>query len=225
MKILEKSDEKISFVEEIDESLANAIRRSILEVPVLAIDEVEFYKNDSSLYDEILALRLGLTPIAPGKKIKKSEAIKIKLKGKGEGVVYARQLEGNIDVIYPDIPLTYLSGAQEIELVATAKQGTGLEHTKYSPGLVYYSHYPKISEIGKQENAIEIDESEFNDIKDINEKSYDYLGEVVKNKNNYLKIEEGKELIFNIESWGQLKAKDIFTEAVKALKNNLKSVK
>lgn len=45
MKILTKSNEKISFVEEVDESLANAIRRSVLEIPVLAIDEVEFFKK------------------------------------------------------------------------------------------------------------------------------------------------------------------------------------
>ena len=46
-----------------DESLANAVRRSVAEVPTLAIDEVEIYKNDSPLYDEMLALRLGLVPL------------------------------------------------------------------------------------------------------------------------------------------------------------------
>ena len=60
MKIIQKQEDKIAFVEEVDESLANSIRRSALEIPILAIDDVEFRKNDSVLYDEVMALRLGL---------------------------------------------------------------------------------------------------------------------------------------------------------------------
>ena len=42
IKIISKNKEKIVFETDIGESLANAIRRSVLEIPVLAIDEVEF---------------------------------------------------------------------------------------------------------------------------------------------------------------------------------------
>ena len=40
MEILEKSDDRIVLRLEANETLANAIRRSVAEVPVLAIDEV-----------------------------------------------------------------------------------------------------------------------------------------------------------------------------------------
>ena len=55
--------DKLIIRSEISESLANAIRRSVSEVSTLAISEVEIFKNDSALYDEMLAHRVGLVPI------------------------------------------------------------------------------------------------------------------------------------------------------------------
>ena len=63
--IIELSDRKARFVlSGVSTAFANAIRRSILsEVPVLAIDDVNIYDNTSVLFDEQLALRLGLIPL------------------------------------------------------------------------------------------------------------------------------------------------------------------
>ena len=60
MEIIQKTAEKLILRMPANESLANAIRRSVSEVPTLAIEEVEIFKNDSALYDEMLAHRLGL---------------------------------------------------------------------------------------------------------------------------------------------------------------------
>ena len=61
MEMKENTSKKITFISDLNISLANAIRRSVNEIPILAIDEVDIYKNDSALYDEIVAQRLGLT--------------------------------------------------------------------------------------------------------------------------------------------------------------------
>jgi len=45
-------------------AFANALRRGIVnETPTMAIHRVEFRKNSSTLYDEMVAHRLGLIPL------------------------------------------------------------------------------------------------------------------------------------------------------------------
>jgi len=63
MKLIEKKEDYVTFTAGIDESLANAIRRYVNQIPALAVDEVEFLKNDSALYDETIAHRMKQLPI------------------------------------------------------------------------------------------------------------------------------------------------------------------
>jgi DNA-directed RNA polymerase subunit D len=203
----DKKAQILSFVTDMNISLANAIRRSVLEIPIMAIDEVEIFKNDSALYDEIIAHRLGLVPIKTEKAIKET---KFKLKVKGPATVYSTDIEPSIGVDYK-IPITVLDKEQEIEIVADARLGKGIDHIKFSPGLLFYKHnidedlldYVHIDENGK----VNFDEEELND-KGISE-------EKIK------KIENVHELLFNIESWGQLEVKDIFIKAIEVLDENL----
>ena len=61
---LEQKPNRISFlIKGVDNTIVNTYRRFIIEIPSLAIDTVEFSKNDSALYDEIIAHRLGLVPL------------------------------------------------------------------------------------------------------------------------------------------------------------------
>src|SRR3989344_1576552 len=108
MEVVQKSDEKIVLRLEANETLANAIRRSVSEVPTLAIDEVEIYKNDSALYDEVLAHRLGLIPLKTEKSMSSKTKINLKLTKKGPCTVYASDLEGPADIVQGDIPITIL---------------------------------------------------------------------------------------------------------------------
>ena len=73
MKLIKKTEEKIIISEEIEDSLINAIRRFVHEIPILAIDEVEIFKNDSALYDETIAHRLGLIPLKMDKSVEEME--------------------------------------------------------------------------------------------------------------------------------------------------------
>ena len=226
MKLLEQTDEKISFIADIDISLANAIRRSVDEIPALAIDEVDIYKNDSVLYDEVIAHRLGLIPLKNQKV--KGEEIELKLKAKGKNGKMTYVMSGELGelVVYEDMPLVILEDSQEIEFVAKARLGKGIDHAKFSPGLIYYKHLPKIkitSEGEKQSELAEIYPEVFSfdgkltikdeTKRDLDEEDFrDFPG---------ISVTFGRDLVFYIESWGQIDAKDIFIEACKRLKDNV----
>jgi DNA-directed RNA polymerase subunit D len=212
IKIKDYSKEKqtLSFLTDMPINLANAIRRSILEIPVMAIDEVEIIKNDSALYDEIVAHRLGLVPIKTSSTIKET---KFKLKAKGPKTVYSTDISPSIGVDYM-LPIIILDEEQEIELIANAKLGMGIEHIKYSPGLIFYKHNLDEDVLDfveiDQEGNISFNEEELQ-TKKLSEEQI----------NKIKKAKESKELVFSIESWKQIEVKEIFSKAIEALNKNL----
>jgi DNA-directed RNA polymerase subunit D len=230
MELIKKTPEEISFITDINISLANAIRRSVGEISILAIDECDIYKNDSVLYDEIISHRLGLLSLKNQKmKADQTVEMKLKVKGKEDGVeILAGELGG--DVIYPETPIVLLSEGQELELVARAKSGKGVDHAKFMAGLAYYKHLPKIKLSDKGEKQVELAE--------LYPEAFEVFGEKIKVKSAAscdldeddakaypgVEISFNDNLVFTIESWGQIEAKDIFTEACKALKENLSEV-
>ncbi len=240
--IHKKTKDKIVFSAEINDSLANAIRRSVQEVPILAVDELEIFKNDSVLYDEIIAHRIGLTPLKnelSGKDKKKGEEyeVKLKLTKKGPGTVYSGDLTGDAEVVFKEMPITVLKKGQEIELVATAKIGQGIAHVKHTPGLVHYREFyeatPKkgknldkefISEFPSLMISLneEGNEAEFERHKLQSGKMF---GEAFKLYKDDITTSKANGLMFFVESFGQIDAEKIIIEAVEALKINLNQFK
>ena len=213
IKILDynKLKKKLRFVVDMDTSLANAIRRSALEIPIMAIDEVEIIKNDSALYDEVLVHRIGLIPV----KTSSAKEIKFKLKEIGPKTVYSGNIKPNIET-ENKIPIVILGSDQEIELIGNARVGKGIEHIKYSPGLIFYRHnlnneildFVNVDENGK----INYDEEEI---------------KIKLNEDQIKKIKSAKEsneILFEIESWGQIDVKEIFLKSIDALEDNLKEL-
>jgi len=209
IKLINKSDKKLSFSGEISSSLINAIRRSINEIPILAIDTLEISKNDSALYDEIISQRMGLVPLK-NENLRLPEecdcgkedgcgkcSTKLKLSKEGPCVVYSSDLSPKDSIEYK-MPITLLDKEQEIEFVAVARMGQGIKHAKFSPGLLYYKYVNDI-----EENK---DDTKFKKL-------------IEDNRKNVV-----NEIIVNIESWGQISAKEIFTESIKSLNKNLKEL-
>jgi len=215
-KSIKKSKEKIIFSIIMNQSLANAIRRSVNEIPTPAIETVEIHKNDSALYDEIIAHRIGLIPIKTDKIVKES---KFKLKEIGPKIVYSTEIQPSIGTDY-ELPIVILGEGQEIQMNLNANVGQGIEHIKYSPGLIYFKHNLDPSII----DFVEVDEN--------GKVSYDEEGLKELPEEQVSKIKNAgdiKELMFNVESWGQIEVKEIFLRAIEALDKNLdelnKSVK
>lgn len=230
MKILDKKQNQIVFEADIEDSLANSIRRYLLRVDVPAIDEVEISKNGSPLYDETISHRLGLIPIkAKGAK----DGNTLKLNSKTEGAVYSKELSGDCEVVYDSIPITHLEKGQEIEIVATIKIGQGIEHARFSPGAMFYRNECEIS-VPKELKEKLLGICKNNEMKEKGDKII-----VMDNKSrevcdvceglcqeNDLECETSVKdsLIITIESFGQMESEEIFTKAVDALKKDLAEV-
>lgn len=248
IKLISKEKNKISFVSDMSETLANAIRRSSQEIPILAIDEVEFFKNDSALYDEIIAHRLGLIPLITEKTFTEREkcsckgkgcikcSVDLKIKIEGPCTVYSKDLKGKAEVVYEKIPITILDKDQELELVARARLGKGINHSKFSPGLVYYRNLAKIAVEKDCDECLKCVEAcpqkilfmkgKKADIKDIYKCDLcEACVEACKQHGkNCIKVEKDNEIIFFIESWGQIEAKEIFIKSIEKINENLKEL-
>jgi len=229
MELIEKKENQIVFKTTLSESLANSIRRYVGEIPIYAIDEVEIFKNDSAMYDETIAHRLGLLSL---KMDKLSKEPKFKLSVKGPGIVYAKDLNTPA-IVYGKTPLTVLKQGQELELVATTKIGRGVEHSKFSSGLMFYRNLFEVilnkkdyESIGK--DLINLNAKEKGDkiiISDDKSKSIlDVCESVCEKSNKPINLNKTGNLIITLESFGQLTPKEIISKAIKEFKKDLNIV-
>ncbi len=234
MKLINKKDNQITFTAEVDESLANAIRRYSDQIPVLAIDEVEIVKNDSPLYDETIAHRMGLIPLKMDKSSGEKTTEHITLNADKDGVVYSEEMKGSIKPVYGKIPITILKKGQELEIAATVKAGKGSKHSKFSPGLMFYRN---LMDIKADKNClkeminvcpqriIKADDNKFSVVDEYKCDMCEACSDFCKKKGRgSVELTPTKELVISIESFGQMSTEDIFKKSIEALKKDLNEV-
>ena len=143
-------------------SQVNAVRRTLLaDIPKLAIEDVEFhlgpirdeatgkdYDSSTSMFDEAVALRLGLLPIPTdlGQFRRKSECscngagcphcqVMYSVDRKGPCTVYAKDVvplgDTSLAILEPEIPIVRLGARQALLAYATAVVGSAREHAKW----------------------------------------------------------------------------------------------
>jgi DNA-directed RNA polymerase subunit D len=168
IEILEKNGNDFRLiVRDADVPLMNALRRiALAEVPCMAIEEVVMIENSSILQDEIIAHRLGLTPLKtdldsynlPEECECKSEfgctqcrvTLTLDAEAKeGTRTVYSGEIVSENPEIVPvsdKIPIIKLAKNQKLKLEAYARLGRGKIHAKWQPvSMCVYKYYPKIT--------------------------------------------------------------------------------
>lgn len=234
-------------INEITPAYINSLRRTFLsKVPTMAIDYVEFHQNNSGLYDEIIAHRLGLLVLKTdvesynvaeeGAEEGPATHLKLKLKVKGPKTVYAEDLKSSdpkVKPVHAKTPITILLEGQELELVATAKLGYGENHAKHQTGAISYYYKPTIKVNNDSDKLKET-------IKKIPPQIVED-GKIVKENINTANLIEAcedisdaiqityddphKNFVMNIESWGHLTPKEIIQEGVKEFNKDLQEFK
>jgi DNA-directed RNA polymerase subunit D len=248
VKILNQTDTEIKFLlEDSNPQFANALRRIMVsEIPILAIEYVDFTINDSVLYNEVISHRLGMIPLVfdykkfhfkdkheKGKTCSLCEVV-FAINKKGPGMVYSKDMKSsNPDVkpLYDNIPIVELFDGQKLKLEASASLGFGKDHARHQAAIAAYRYFPTVKLSGKLANvdevvkvcpkhAIKIDGDKVS--VDMN---CDLCKECVKTadpKGSLEIVGDSTRFIFNVESVSGLKPEDIVFQAVDILKKKVK---
>ena len=167
LEVLEKNERNLTFViEGISVEMANAIRRIIIsEIPVMAVDEVIILKNDSPLYDEIIAHRLAMIPITTDLETYKlprececggygcplcqvSLTCEVTNTTNTPLEIYSGNLNSNdpkIIPVNPKIPLVKIDKNDKVIIEAYSILGIAKDHVKWQAvSNIFYRFYPEI---------------------------------------------------------------------------------
>ncbi len=248
LTIQEQKDNKLTFtLQGVNTAYANTLRRLMMgEVPTMAIEKVVFEKNDSILYDEILSHRLGLVVLKTDLENYKLPTecscdgagcpqcqLKLKLSVEGPKTVYASDLKSDdpaVQPVYPKTILVKLLKGQKLEFEAIAILGNGNEHTKWSPGLIWYRNKEniKVNNRSKDLDAYKnkYPKQVFNDKGLIDAKKINTpeLIDACKDVNpSIVNIEFEKDaFVFTVESFGALNPKTIVEKAIEIYDKEIK---
>ncbi len=239
VEILSKVGQSLSFVlSDVDVAVANALRRTMMaNVPVLAIEDVRFIDNTSSLYDEMVAHRVGLVPIKTDLDLYNfrdecscedgcpSCTLTLSLKVEGPGVALSNDLksQGEVATSISDIPIVKLGPSQRLEIEADAILGLGSEHAKWQACVATYKYYPVIEVSGDCDECGECVEAcprdvlgiKRNKLKVLNERECILCNscvEICESNSISVRGDEGR-FIFSVESNGSLEPEKIFSKA------------
>ena len=167
VEILEEKGDSLRFIlRESFPAFANGLRRAMLaEVPVMAIEDVIFVENNSVMFDEILAHRLGLIPLKTDLDAyvlreecdcksdlgceKCTASFILEAEATDQTItIYSGDLKPASDVAPTSdkIPIVKLAQGQKIKLEAYARLGRGSEHAKWqAASIAAYRYLPKVT--------------------------------------------------------------------------------
>lgn len=234
-------------MEDSNPQFVNALRRIMIsEIPIMAIESVDFGDNDSVLYNEVIAHRLGLIPLVfePGKFHFKEEdeegkadslsEVVFVISKKGPCMVYSKDMKSSdpeVKPLYDNIPIVELFDDQKLKLEASASLGTARKHARYQASIAHYRYFPTAVITEKLENPGEVIKAcPKNALKIDNNKASLTLDcdlceecvKIAKSKGSLEITGDPTKFIFNVESISGLKPEVIVFSAIDILKDKVK---
>ena len=156
VEFVEREDDEARFlVRGVTPGFANGIRRAMIaDVSTMAIDTVRFVENSSVMFDEQIALRLGLVPLTtpPEGEFVEDDVVTLSIDVEGPATAYSGDLVSSDELVQPaveNVPIIDLKDGQRLEAEAEAVLDRGKNHAKHQGGLgVGYSHLQRVEVVG-----------------------------------------------------------------------------
>lgn len=152
VEFIEADDRAARFVVRgLTPALANGLRRAMIaDVPTFSIDSVRFVENTSVMFDEMIALRLGLVPLTtPLDDFEIGDTVTVALDVEGPDTAYSGDIESADALVEPadeNVPIIELKEGQRLEFEADAVLDRGKEHAKHQGGVsVGFRHLQQVS--------------------------------------------------------------------------------
>lgn len=155
--VTDETENRIEFdVEGTTPAFMNALRRVMIgELPTLAVEELHVSKNNSGLFDEILAHRIGLLPwtfdedgYVPRDECDCEDGcpdctVNMALQKEGEQTVTAGDISApadDVEPVNPDTVIVDLKEDAELDIEMDAVLGRGKDHAKWQAANASYAY-------------------------------------------------------------------------------------
>jgi DNA-directed RNA polymerase subunit D len=259
IKIIEEGNTHITFeISDITPAYANMLRRTLInDIPKLAISKVNFhhgeirqgedkvYSSSTSLFDEVIASRLGMIPLPTDLSMNEREScscggqgcplctVNYSVFAVGPKIVTSGDLvplgDAKFAPVDKDIPIVELNERQAIMLDAEAYMGRAKDHARFQVaiGVAYRYHReltvsrkePDVEEIVAKapKNVVSQDDNEITFTTDYPSK---YIAKLYRMDSLKIK-EDDTRFIFHFETDGSLTAREVLTYALDRIKNRL----
>ncbi|WP_138006199.1 DNA-directed RNA polymerase subunit D [Halalkalirubrum salinum] len=230
VEFIERDDRSARFlVHGLTPAFANGIRRAMIaDVPTLSIDTVRFIENSSVMFDEMIALRLGLIPLTtPLADYEIGETVTVALDVEGPATAYSGDITTSDGLVEPadkNIPIIKLNQGQRLEFEADAVLDRGKEHAKHQGGVsVGYRHLQRVEVIGDRG---EFDEEEPHILRGVIETEDGELVATDEFDNDLTNRYPGKEVsvtdvpgafVFHVETDGSLSVEELVDRAAESI--------
>ncbi|NKE36037.1 DNA-directed RNA polymerase subunit D [Natronococcus sp. JC468] len=230
VEFVERGDREARFlVRGITPGFANGIRRAMVaDVPTMAIDTVRFIENSSVMFDEQLALRLGLVPLTtpPEGEFVEDDTVTLSIDVEGPATAYSGDLVSSDSLVEPadeNVPIIELKDDQRLEAEADARLERGKDHAKHQGGVaVGYRHLQRVEVV---DDLPEFQEPESQIVRGVVEEN----GELVPTSefdHDLSTRHPGKEIrledvpnafVFHVETDGSFSVEELVTRAVDSI--------
>jgi DNA-directed RNA polymerase subunit D len=212
-------------------AILNALRRAIVsQLECFAVEDVTVYENNSALFNEYIAHRLGLVPLSYEESATPDAKVEFSLVAEGPCTVYSRDLktaDEKVRVFAQNIPIAVLGLDQKLRLEATAVLGTAKTHAKFQCAHASFSQLAELTSARKvAEDDIVQTYPETKEKPEEFAKKHpelcDFNLEYVQIGDDVYKVEcKPDEFLFYVESYNNVPAQKQFERAVELVKSKL----
>lgn len=212
-------------------AVLNALRRAIIsQLESFAIEDVTVYENNSALFNEYIAHRLGLIPLSYEESMAPDAQVEFSLMAEGPCTVYSRDLktaDEKVRVFAQNIPLAVLGLDQKLRLEAVAILGTSKTHAKFQCAHASFAQLVELTAAKKvaDDDIVQTYPESKEKPEEFAKKHpelCDFNLEHVQIGNDVYKVDcKPDEFLFYVESYNNVPAQKQFERAVELVKSKL----